>query len=125
MLYIASMVDVIQLVQFAGGIIAILAALWGFYTGWLQQQIKELVDADDHSRKLDAIQSYLEQLHQDHEDTQAEISTLKDGQIAIAETVADEHNGVAVEKLRQAHYSDSGTPHDFMRSGGDSPYGDD
>ena len=36
-----------------------------------------------------------------------------------------EYNGVAVEKLRQAHYSDSGTPHDFMRSGGDSPYGDD
>ena len=117
---IHSMVDVIQLVQFAGGIVAILAAAWGFYSGWLPRWIKDTIGFYELKEDVEEVRQNTTELREDHEETIAEIQTLQSGQLAIAQAVDAEHNAVDVERLRRQHFGDAGdNPGDFLRGADD------
>lgn len=110
------------LLQYSQAILAalgIIALLWSFYTGWLPAKVRRMIGFHELKSDVEDIRDDTEQLRVDHEETMGEIRRLKNGQVAIAEAVENEHNTVRVDDLREAHFGDNGRPDDFLRGGGD------
>lgn len=109
-------------VAVAGG--TLLGMAWGFYSGILPRWIRRVNGTAEIRDRVERIETDVHELHTDHDETMDEIRTLKAGQVAIAETVADEHNSIDARRLREQHFgSDGDRPDDFLH--GRSPTDDD
>jgi len=113
-----ALIDTLQVV---GPILTIVVGLWGFYTGLLPRKIKQLIGFYELKSDVESIRENTKELSVDHKETIAELQNIKSGQIAIAETVNNEHNGVDVESLRRAHFGEDGVtrPADFRGKNAD------
>lgn len=106
------------LIQYSQAILAtlgIIALLWSFYTGWLPAKIRRMVGFHELKSDVDDVRENIEQVRMDHDETMDEIENLKNGQVALAEAVENEHDAVHVDRLRQAHFGEGGRPDDFLR----------
>lgn len=117
------MVGLAEVLGIVVALLTILGAIDAFYTKRLPKWMRRMVGFYELQNDLENVAENTEHLEAQHEQTMAEITTLKHGQVALAEAVENEHNTVAVEELREAHFGDREQPGDFLR--GDSPYGDD
>lgn len=103
-----------EAIQAVGILVGLGAAAWGFYTGWLPRWMRRQIGFYELKEKVECVERNTNSLKQDHEETINQINSLKAGQIAIAESVANDHD-VNAEALRSEHF-DGGevTPHDFI-----------
>lgn len=89
---------------------------YGFYTGTLPDWLRRQIGFEDLREGIDEVKADTERLRRDHEETIEEIETLKTGQVAIAEAVAEEHDSVRVDRLRTEHFGDDAAwARDFLR----------
>lgn len=107
----------LEILALSAGLVAV---AYGFYTGTLPDWLRRQIGFEELRDGIDEVKTDTERLRRDHEETIDEIETLKTGQVAIAEAVAEEHDSVKVERLRSEHFGDDASwARDFLRGGGD------